>query len=43
MEPVAEAIRLRVWGMGSRSAFIVLLTLGNPVHGDPGEEREASC
>lgn len=43
VEPVAEAIRLRVWGMGSRNAFIVLLTLGNPVHGDPGEEREASC
>jgi len=43
VEPVAEAIRLRVWGMGSRSAFIVLLTLGNSVHEDPAEEREASC
>lgn len=42
VELSAEAIRLRVWGMGSRSAFIVLLTLGNSVREDPGEEREAS-
>ena len=27
---------------GSRSAFILPMTAGNPVHGDPSEEREAS-
>lgn len=43
VEPVVEAIRRRVRGMGSRSAFIVPLTPGNSVHEDPGEEREASC
>ena len=39
VEPDAEAIRRRVRGMGSRSAFIVPLTPGNSVHEDPVEEK----
>lgn len=38
----AKTISQRVEAMGSRSAFIVPLMVGNSTHGDPAEEREAS-
>ena len=41
MDPVSEPISERGCGAGSRSAFIVLRTLGNRAWRDPAEGREA--
>lgn len=40
--PEANIISHRASARGRRSAFIVLMTLGNSAHEDPVEEREAS-
>ncbi len=40
--PEANIISNRASARGRRSAFIVLMTLGNSAHEDPAEGREAS-
>jgi RNA-directed DNA polymerase len=40
--PGSESISDPVFGTGSLSAFVVLMTPGNAVRADPVEEREAS-
>jgi hypothetical protein len=42
LEPGSESISDPIFGTGSLSALVVLMTLGNAVRADPVEERGAS-
>jgi RNA-directed DNA polymerase len=43
LEPGSESISDPIFGTGSLSALVVLMTLGNAVLADPVEERGRRC